>query len=118
MTAAISSSLDRIAPLGSCGGTYPKLTGWAEETIEETLAFHRLPRQHHEHLESRSMVERLNEEIRRRTHVGRIFPSAGNCVRLVRALAVEIHESRLEAYYYVNMEDLRGDEKEQLGRAA
>jgi transposase-like protein len=88
------------------------------ETIEETLAFERLPRQHHEHLKSTSMVERLNEEIRRRTHIVRILPNAVSCVRLVRALAVETRESRLEAHRHLNMEDLREHEKEQLGRAA
>ena len=35
------------------------------------------------------MLERLNEEIKRRTHVVRIFPNAEACLRLVRALAVE-----------------------------
>jgi putative transposase len=41
-------------------------------------------------------VERLNEEIKRRTHVVRIFPNGGSCLRLVRALAVETHENWLE----------------------
>jgi transposase-like protein len=42
------------------------------------------------------MLEHLNEEIKRRTHVVRIFPNAAACQRLVRALAVEIHENWLE----------------------
>jgi putative transposase len=50
---------------------------------------YRLPRQHHKHLKSTNMLERLNEEIKRRTHVVRIFPNADACLRLVRALAVE-----------------------------
>jgi hypothetical protein len=39
----------------------------------ETLSFYRLPRAHHKHLKSTNMLERLNEEIRRRTRVVRIF---------------------------------------------
>lgn len=31
---------------------YPKLCLWAEEQIEETFSFYRLPRQHHKHLKS------------------------------------------------------------------
>ena len=42
------------------------------------------------------MLERLNEEIRRRTHVVRIFPNGESCLRLVRALAVETHENWLD----------------------
>ena len=42
------------------------------------------------------MLERLNEELRRRTRVVRIFPNAASCLRLVRALCVETHESWLE----------------------
>jgi hypothetical protein len=51
--------------------------------------------------------KRLNEEIRRRTHVVRIFPNGESCLRLVRALAVEIHENWLEQHRYLNMGDLR-----------
>ena len=43
------------------------------------------------------MLERLNQEIKRRTHVVRIFPDAASCLRLVRALAVETHENWLES---------------------
>jgi hypothetical protein len=43
-----------------------------------------------------NLLERLNEEIRRRTRVVRIFPNLESCLRLVRALAVEIHEGWLE----------------------
>jgi len=76
---------DLAAWIAKWGARYPKLVGWVEETIEETLTFYRLPRQHHKHLKSTNMLERLNEEIKRRTHVVRIFPNAEACLRLVRA---------------------------------
>ena len=65
-----------------------------------------------------NMLERLNEEIRRRTHVVRIFPNGESCLRLVRALAVETHENWLEQHRYLNMDDLREHKKEALRRAA
>ncbi|ESX48458.1 hypothetical protein X760_32885, partial [Mesorhizobium sp. LSHC422A00] len=42
---------------------------------------------------STNMLERLNEEIRRRTYVVRIFPNTESCLRLVRALAVETNKT-------------------------
>jgi putative transposase len=109
---------DLTAWITKWSGKYSKLTDWVEENIDETLTFYRLPRQHHKHLKSTNMLERLNEEIRRRTHVVRIFPNGESCLRLVRALAVETHENWLEQHRYLNMDDLREHKKEALRRAA
>ena len=97
---------------------YPKLTDWVEENIGSTLTFYRLPRQHHKHVKSTNMLERLNEELRRRTRVVRIFPNAASCLRLVRALCAETHEAWLEDNRYLNMDLLREHRKEQLRKAA
>lgn len=99
---------------------YPKLTQWVEDNLEETLTFYRLPRQHHKHLKSTNMLERFNQEIKRRTTVVRIFPDDAACLRLVRALAVETHENWLEGTRYLNMTHLAEHKKElmrQLDRA-
>jgi transposase-like protein len=48
------------------------------EHIEETLTFEQLPCRHHKHLKGTDLLERLNEEIKRRTHVVRIFPNAAS----------------------------------------
>jgi putative transposase len=93
---------------------YPKLVNWVEDNIEETLSFYRLPLPHHKHMKSTNMLERLNQEIKRRTLVVRIFPNPQSCLRLVRALAVEIHENWLEATRYLNMDHLREHKKESL----
>lgn len=109
---------DLAAWIGKWQAKYAKLVTWVEENIEETLTFYRLPRQHHKHLKSTNMLERLNEEIKRRTHVVRIFPNAESCLRLVRALCVETHENWLEAHRYLNMDYLREVKKEALRKAA
>jgi transposase-like protein len=62
------------------------------------------------------MLERLMEEIKRRTLVVRIFPNAAACLRLVRALAAETHESWIETMQYLNMDPLREQKKEALRR--
>ena len=97
---------------------YPKLTNWVEDHIGETLTFYRLPRAHHKHLKSTNMLERLNEEIKRRTRVVRIFPNTESCLRLIRALCVETHEAWLEDNRYLNMELLREQKKERLRQVA
>jgi transposase-like protein len=109
---------DLAAWIAKWSARYQKLVAWVEETIDETLTFYRLPRQHHKHLKSTNMLERLNEEIRRRTYVVRIFPNSDACRRLVRALAVETHENWLEAHRYLNMNDLKEHKKTQFRQAA
>ena len=109
---------DLAAWLKKWGVRYDRLTSWVEDNIEETFTYYRLPRQHHKHMKSTNMLERLNEEIKRRTHVVRIFLNAESCLRLVRALAVETHENWLEANRYLNMDDLREQKKLQLRQAA
>ena len=97
---------------------YPRLCDWAEANIEETLTFYRLPRAHHKHLKSTNLLERLNEEFKRRTRIVRIFPNEASCLRLIRALAVEMHENWLEAPRYLNMDYWREYKKEQLRTVA
>jgi putative transposase len=109
---------DLTAWIGKWAAKYPKLVEWVEANIGETLTFYRLPRAHHKHMKSTNMLERLNEEIKRRTHIVRIFPNAESCLRLIRALCVEIHEAWLEDHRYLNMTLLAEQRKEQWRLAA
>ena len=93
---------------------YPEVCDSVEANIEETFTLYRLPPRHHKHLKSTNMLGRLNEEMRRRTHIVRIFPNADSCLRLIRALAVETHDSRLEWHRYLNMGLLREMKKAAL----
>ena len=105
---------DLAAWLQKWQGKYPKLCDWVENNIEDTLTFYRLPREHHKHLKSTNMLERLNEELKRRTHVVRIFPNEASCLRLTRALAAETHEDWIEATRYLNMTVLKEHKKREL----
>jgi putative transposase len=62
------------------------------------------------------MLERLNEETKRRILVVRALPNVEACRRLVRALAVETHEN-WHAQRYLNMNDLREHKKIHLRKA-
>ena len=105
---------DLAAWLKKWAGKYPKLCDWVEENIEDTFTFYRLPREHHKHLKSTNLLERLNQEIKRRTLVVRIFPNAESALRLIGALAAEIHEDWIEQHRYLNMELLREQRKLKL----
>ena len=109
---------DLAAWISKWQGKYPKLVDWVEGNIAETLTFYRLPRAHHKHLKSTNMLERLNEEIRRRTRIVRIFPNDAACLRLIRALCSETHETWLEDSRYLNMALLAEQKKEFLRAAA
>lgn len=88
-------------------GKYPKLCVWVETNIEETWTFYRLPLAHHKHLKSTNLLERFNQEIKRRMLVVRIFPDEASCLRLVRAVAAEQHEEWMEGSRYLNADLLR-----------
>jgi putative transposase len=108
---------DLTAWLAKWEGKHRKLCAWVEEHIAETFSFYRLPREHHKHLKSTNLLERLNQELKRRTLVVRIFPNEAACLRLVRALAVEVHEDWVEATRYLNM-DLLMEQKRERQRQA
>jgi putative transposase len=109
---------DLLAWLERWGAKYPKLCAWVEENIEETWTYYRLPREHHKHMKSTNMLERLNQELKRRTHVIRIFPNEASCLRLIRALASEQHEEWLDGARYLSMEPLREQSKSELAMVA
>ena len=109
---------DIAAWLAKWQAKHSKLCHWVEENIEETLTYYRLPLAYHKHMKSTNMLERFNQELKRRTHVVRIFPNAESCLRLVRALAVETHENWLEGTRYLNMQHLTEHKKEALRQAA
>ena len=95
---------------------YPRLCAWVGDNIEETLTFYCLPQAHHKNLKSTIMLEGLNQQIKRRTHIVRILPNVQACLRLVRALDGEIHEDWTEAHRYLNMDTLNEHFKVMINR--
>jgi len=83
--------------------THPRVAGHLDMYGEEILAVYALPEHHRKRMRSTNMLERFNEEIKRRTRVVRIFPNEQSCIRLVSALAMEENENWMERKY-LNME--------------
>jgi len=78
---------------------YPRVAALLEEQGEQMLTVYQVPSAHRKQLCSTNMLERYQQELRRRTRVVRIFPSAGSCLRLVTALAIETSEEWLVRRY-------------------
>ena len=78
---------------------YPRVAEMLEEEGEEILAVYQLPVEHRKRMCSTNMLERYQQELRRRTRVVRIFPNEGSCLRLVTALAIEASEEWLGRRY-------------------
>jgi transposase-like protein len=72
----------------------PRLADWLQDTHQETLACYALAREDvRRKLRSTNAVERHHEEVRRRTHVIRIFPHEASLLRLLTALAMEQNDT-------------------------
>ena len=104
---AFEARRDLKAWLEKWSAKYPKLCAWMETNIEETWSFYQLPLSHHKHMKSTNLLERFNQEIKRRTLVVRIFPDEASCLRLIRAVAAETHEEWMEGSRYLNMDPFK-----------
>ncbi len=83
--------------------TDPDLSDWLEENAPEAMSVFSFPEQHRRRIKSTNCLERLNEEIRRRTRVIRIFPHRQSCLRLISALCQEKDEEWTTGKMYLNM---------------
>jgi transposase-like protein len=86
--------------------TAPKLSAWMEENLPQGLSVFALPAAHQRKLRTSNALERVNQEIKRRTRVARMFPNEASVLRLVTALLVEISEQWETGKIYLNMEPM------------
>jgi len=82
----------------------PKLAEWIETNLPEALTVFRLPPSHRKRLRTTNMLERLNQEIKRRTRVATLFPNEDSLLRLVSAVLTEVSEEWETGKVYLNME--------------
>ena len=70
-----------------------------EEHGEEILGVYALPESHRKRMRTTNMLERQNQELKRRTRVVRVFPNGQSCLRLVSALLIEASQQWMERLY-------------------
>ncbi len=86
--------------------TAPKAVACLEDAFDDAMAVMCLPEKYRKRLRSTNMQERLNEEIRRRERVIRVFPNDDSAVRLIGALLAEKAEAWQERVY-LDMQEFR-----------
>jgi transposase-like protein len=107
----------------------PKAMSCLESGFDDATVVMSLPQPYRRRLRSTNILERLNQEVRRRERVIRIFPNVESAMRLLGALLMEQDEIWSTGRRYFNMEryqewkeENRGDsinkEKENEGKAA
>ncbi len=84
-----------------------------EEHVEECLACLAFPESHRRRIRTTNSLERLNQEIKRRTRVVRIFPNTEACLRMITALAVEFSEEWVTGRRYLDMRELKEHRREE-----
>jgi transposase-like protein len=81
----------------------PRAMAILEAAFEDATAVLALPEKYRKRLRTTNSLERLNEEIRRRERVIRIFPNRASAGRLLGALLMEIDEKWCSGRKYLDM---------------
>lgn len=74
------------------GKSEPKLVAWADDNIPQGFTVFEQHKKHRKHLRTTNPIERINQELLRRSKVIRIFPNEASCLRLMASLLIELHE--------------------------
>ena len=90
----------------------PQLSEWMDENIPEGLTIFELPGKHRKRMRTSNSLERLHEEVNRRTRVARLFPNEASLLRLVSAIEMEISEDWIVGKRYLNMQTEMENENE------
>ena len=92
---------------GIIAGLKPHAGELLEDAEADALAYLDFPYEHHVRLRTNNVQERANEEIKRRTKVVGVFPSAESMMRLVGSVLVDVNEEWLEMNF-IDAASLKG----------
>jgi transposase-like protein len=86
---------------------YDSISSFETQLISSAyvLSVFSLPEHYGKRLRTSNCIERLNEEIRRRERIIRIFPNEESLIGLLGALLMEQHEKWIGGRKYFNMEE-------------
>ena len=75
-----------------------------EEGFEDVMAVMSLPEKYRKRLRTTNSIERLNQEVRRRDRVIRIYPNEESEIRLLGSVLMELDE-KYSTRKYLNMDE-------------
>jgi transposase-like protein len=78
----------------------PRAMELLESGFDDITAVFALPEPYRKRLRTTNSIERVNEELRRRERVIRIFPNGDSQIRLMGALLMEMHEKWVGKKYF------------------
>jgi transposase-like protein len=85
----------------------PDVADWLSEQAPQTLTvFQVAPASHRRRVRTTNAVERLHQELKRRSKPVRIFPNPDSCLRLFGAMLKEQHEDWITGRRYLKMDQL------------
>jgi transposase-like protein len=91
--------------------SHPQVAVKLEEDLEDCLACYEFPAAHRSRIRTTNGLERLNQELKRRTRVVRIFPNRAAVKRLVTALAMEQSAAWVSGRRSLNMDPFWEDRR-------
>lgn len=94
--------------------SHPRVAETLEEELEDGLACLAFPLEHQLRIRTTNGMERLSQELKRRTRVVRIFPNRESCLRLVTALALEQSDEWISGRRYLDVSLLTDAHRETL----
>lgn len=90
----------------------PKAINVLDSGFDNAMAIMDLPEKYRKRLRTSNSIERLNQEIRRRERVIRIFPNRESVIRLIGAVLMEVNEKWSSGKKYLDMEEYYNSIKE------
>jgi transposase-like protein len=94
----------------------PRLAQWMETAVPEGLTVLSLPAAYRRRLRTSNVLERLNQEIKRRTRVATLFPNEASLLRLASAVLMEISEDwETEKKTYLTLDETSSTPEKRRG---
>ena len=92
----VSTTIKLVAVIRNISATYTKACGTLDNGFEDAFQYTVLGNSHNR-LKSTNLLERLNQEVRRREKIIRIFPNHASANRLIGAVLMDLHDEWLSS---------------------